>query len=451
MTDLGSLQLMATLQHEKYYRIPAGDMYSFWWYWIGNQPTNMFSLNHETGVVTPTVRGSVGRPYSSIMHPTNHLVYLGIYGGSAESPIVTFNLSTGEYTYLHAGPSYSTADGGPQYDGPTNGSITWSDEPHKRIFFHGAIRSGLWAWDPTYDPLDPAGFQVTGIIDNPGTHTVRYGLSMQVSATHAFLPIYTSATGLSYLAMVRLSDGALTVKWKGSSITAVTVERGRWDEKIYISTKIGTAAEVWYDSDNLDTPLQTPPDRYPGLLRQWYIEAGYAKDTTLAIPDGTGDLTIPLNYKKPGDTDYRTVYTELLDVTPYGISNAGLDLDNNIVCFAENDGPTTKLVTADNTKTAKGFVPGLSGYSVGPDYHRRLEFWGGYSAQAYQYDPALPFVVGSNPHPIILARMTTDPIHPVGGARAYWSCDRMVDGNIWWVAEWRRVTAGIPNSLVQPR
>jgi hypothetical protein len=400
ITDLGSMQLTATLQHSRWIKIPAGNMYSFLWYWIGTQPTNMFTLNHDTGVVTPTVRGPVGRPYCSIHHPTDNLIYPGIAGNPYESPVISFNPVTGAYTYLHAGPSYSTADGGPQYDGPGNGNITWSDEPHKRVFFYGHYRAGLWAWDPTYAPLDPAGFQDYGIVDNPGgTWAMRYGLSMQVNATHAFVPIYTSGTGLSYLAMVRLSDGVTTTKWKGTSITTITVERG-YDEKIYISTKIGAAAAVWYESTDLDTPISTPSP-YPGYLRTWVDYTGYSCYESLAIPDGSGNLTIPLNYKKPGDTDWRTVYTDLLDVTPYGIMNAGLDLDNNVVCFSENDGPMTKVVTANNTKTGKGFYPGFSGYSIGADYHRRLEFLGGYSAQAYQYNPALPFVAGTNPHSVL--------------------------------------------------
>jgi len=146
---------------------------------------------------------------------------------------------------------------------------------------------------------------------------MRYGLSMQVNATHAFMPIYSGGTGLSYLAMVRLSDGVTTTKWKGSSITAITINRGWFGEyegKIYISTKIGQAAAVWYESTDLDTPISTP-SVYPGYGRVWTDYTGYSYDGGLAVPDGSGALTIPLNYKKPGDSNWRTVNTDLLDVT----------------------------------------------------------------------------------------------------------------------------------------
>lgn len=436
-TDLGAMQKTATLWGPHYAVTESSDVYSLWWFWYPTYTTqnNLLSLNHDTGEVTATVLGPPGRAYAYCQVPSG-LIYLGTYAGADnDSPVCSFNVVTGEYTSLHAGPVYDTGDGGPAHDGTRYNCLTYSDEPHQRIFYLGASRAGLWAWDPVDET-----FQDYGSIDAPEVYRARYGSSLQVSATHAYCPIKDNLT--YYLAIVDLSDGSTTTKWKDAPFDTIYVHRGWYGDdegEIYVQCLDGEV-ETWYNVTDLDTPI-SEPNVYPTFKRTYYTRPGYASDGTYATPSGDGTNEIELLYKRPGDSEYRSVFTTLLTAEDYGSGNSGSALDGNIIYYGEAYASITKLITANSPPTKENVGNcGISGYGVGLDYARGLEFLVGYSQQAFQYDPASPFVRGTNPLAITLYRMDgTEGAPDGGGARAYWHAWKMVDNNIWISAEWRRI------------
>ncbi len=438
VTSLGSFQMSSTLQTTAYARegaaagSPTGDMYSVWaWYLPSSSttPSNIFSLNHDTGVVTTTVHGPPGRPYSLLQHPDSNLIYIGT-GVGVDSPMEmgTFNFVTGVYTKHADSPNQAAYNGGvTKYDSTGNNGMTWSDEPHKRVFYYGALYGTLWALDPTdwlvqnYGPLDSTTLPSSQV----------YGNSFQVDATYAYCERKTTE---SYLVIKQLaSPYAETTKWKGDGCTDITLYRG-WSgsdaEKIFVRKTLGGVV-TWYNVSDLNTPISAP-STYPSPGQRYYVNyTGYAYDTSLALPDGVGGKAIPLYYKKTGDTNYRIATATLLDIANCALTGGGMDLNGNLFGFAQimarYNVTTGQKVGVGNVSV----IPGNSNYCLGVDYYRRLMFFGGYSQQSWQYDPALPWVLGTNPKRIVLARAYDAPVNAVADARYYYSINRSAYGDMW--------------------
>lgn len=434
ITDLGAMQQSATPWIINFAKIGSGNMYSYLCFGFPTKTkaTNLFSLNHNTGKVIGPIAGPAGRIFGCMQHP-NGLVYLATsIDGNHAGRVASFNFITGEMVDITGVP---TVAGTPVTEGAA--ALAYSDEPHQRIFSSGIVKPTLFA----IDPEDGNSIQTYGILDDPGgpAYTTRFVSSMQVDKTYAYCAL-KGFDGLQYLVVVNLATGAQTNIWKGTAgLTLVEVHRGWFGgdaEKIFFKKSVGNPAIVtWYRSNGTGPPilLKAEPSYYPAFQRNYINYTGYALDASLASPDGLGGKTITLQYKKPGDTRYRQVTADLIDLDSYRILGGGPDLDNNLIVFAEQYGATTKLITATDTKARMGIAGGLSGYSLCRDYFRKLMFFGGYpNTETWQYDPSRPWVSGTNPKKVRLAQQD------IGGARYIYFIERGFDGNIWWVAYWIR-------------
>lgn len=435
ITDHGYMQLSASLMRTAYAKVTGGDMYSYWIYYYGllkqpNTRTNIFSLNHDADTIIGEIEGPLGRPYVNFQHPADNLIYIGTFCSyTIPGKLGSFNFLTGVYTDLADVP-------GPSGDGNQDGcqAATYSDEANKRIFATTNTRGRLWAYDPVTTAVEDF-----GVLDDPGgvyTSYLRYGMSVQVDTTHAYVAFKdVSPVGAIYLIRVTLSDQTNLAVWKTDGLSFVGAYRGT-DGNIYIGTAAsGSTPTTWYGIGDFVNPIAAPADYYPIQTRAASISyTGYGYNPYLAYPDGSGGKTVPFYYKRPGDADdARLLTADLVTVSDFSTWRAAGDLDGNLISFGDGYSPTTRLNTLTGAKSQVGVFPGLSGYSIGQDRIRRKLYCCGYPhGQDWEYDPAAAWALGTNPKQLILAT------GGVADARYTYAVHQGSDGNMWFGFDWVR-------------
>lgn len=437
ITDLGVIQQSASLNSVNYAQNAGGDMHSVWWYWFNDRTkaTNLVILNHDTGDVVGVVEGPAGRPYTFMKHPDNNHIYLGTFvSTSSPGKVASLNHVTGEVIAVCDVPAYA---GTPVNDGVQ--SMTYSDEPHKRIYVGTSLKGGLFAYDPVTDSVEDF-----GIIDDPVLADYnRYISAIQINDTYAYCCMKTASTGTMYLIIVTLSNGSETTVWKADELTTCLAYRGL-NGYIYIKT-IGTAGTKWYLTDGNNAPIlqESEPSVYDHYsIRDATISyIGYAVSSAHAYPLGDGDKAITIEYKKPGDTVYRTLTVDLLYIDSYGTNDGGEDLNGNLFLFGEQYSPTV-IVNHTDRKVLGLPAGGMSGYAICRDSYNQRLYLGGYpNGAAYIYNPNEDWLSGTNPIQISLN-------NPESLSDAYhiYFCEKGSDKKIWFALNWAR--SGLEGQVV---
>jgi hypothetical protein len=444
-TDLGPSQLTMQLQLTGYAKLGmtqvppnlSGSFYEVLAYWSVYESnssirTNLVTVNLDTGA-TVAVQGPLGRPYSFNQRPLDNLLYLGV-GCSADLAVElgTFNFVTGQYVVRGYSPSQAAYNSGvDKYDSSGSNGVTWSDEPHQRIFYYGGLYGCLWA----IDPEDSYSVQNYGPVGFASIAFQRYGNSFQVSDTYAYCEMRDNVGDRCYLVIKSLADGTETYKWKTDNYTlsqlTLNLHRG-WigadTGKIFVNKIVNGVSNEWFDVADLNTPIGRVPDAFPwGPGSRSYIDyTGYSLDAARAVPDGTGNKVVPIWYKNPahGET-YQYTSVTLVDLSPFGLNAMGLDFSDNIVGFSAG---SAIAIDSNDVWSYLGSSGINSAYVIGRDWGRGLLFLGGYSQESWEVDT----MVAWNPVRISLARQSAGSWNPMDGARYHLGFFKSPNG-FWWI------------------
>ena len=431
----GIMLISATLVKDGYAKIGAGAMHYYSIYYFPSQTTiktNVFSLNMDAGVVPDAIEGPLGRPYSAFQHPNGKIYYGTFVSWDIPGGLASYDFENRVLVELANVP-------GPVGAGNQDGIIqlTYSDEVDNPIYGLTCTRGRLFVFDITTGLATDL-----GVLDDPeGTYTTynRYGTSIQVDTTHAYIGFKSIEPGdnIDYLIKKQLSDGAETLVWKADGCSAVGVYRGT-NGSIYVSKTL-SGTTTWYAIDDFVNDI-AQPNCYTLNTRSTIVYTGYVYQVNWAYPDGRGGKTVPIYYRKPGDSADRLLEADLVNVDDYEVRRAGEDFNGDLICFAESYGPTTKLSTAA-VKSSVGIFRGLSGYSICLDRHRGIVWVGGYPRGVeHKWNPAAAWDYDAdNPK-----QMTVED-GGVTDARYTYGIHQGTDKNMWFGFDWVRAV-GTRNS-----